>query len=837
MNTTEVSKKKKITEPAAPLRKAIQKNRVSDDLTTIAKTQNLHQAIEEANENTRAVIELVTQTANAASVPEAIQAALEAVRNAFGWAYASYWKLDREARALRFERESGSVNDDFRRVTMSAQFREGEGLSGRAWKSRDVVFTADIGEMTDCCRAPIAKTAGMRSGICLPVIVKGEVVGTIDFFSADVLTISPSRMEALRHAAMLLTSAIERISSAAHTEETAQNAQAVNAVMERILAAKSTEEAASTALAVVREKFEWAYGSYWTVDSDSNALRFSVESGTVNEAFQKVTLEARFREGEGLSGRAWKTRDLVFTSDLGQMTDCCRAPIAQRAGVKSGIAFPVIIEGAVIGTMDFFSLDTLVLSEDRLTVLRRIGQLVSTAIERIRATEREVERAANTRAMNEVLETVGHASTVESALKSALDTVRQAFGWAYGSYWAMDESEHALKFSVESGSVNAEFRRVTIEAKFREGEGLSGRAWRSRDLIFTRDIGQVTDCCRAPIAQRAGVKSGLCFPIIVQGQVAGTMDFFAMEVLTLSEERGVVLRKVANVVSAGLERLEVARRESEMAERLRVAFRTVAQKAQTLANASEELTASSQQMGSNATETSAQAGVVSAASEQISTNVNSVATSADEMNASIREIARNSAEAARIASTAVKVAKETNETVHKLGESSIEVGKVIKVITSIAQQTNLLALNATIEAARAGEAGKGFAVVANEVKELAKQTAAATEEISQKIEAIQTDTKAAVRAIAEIGTIINQISDIQNTTASAVEEQTATTNEIARATAEAAHGGNEISRNIASVSEAARHTAQGAAESLESAKELAKLATDLSRVVEQFQSN
>src|SRR5579862_2192236 len=139
------------------------------------------------------------------------------------------------------------------------------------------------------------------------------------------------------------------------------------------------------------------------------------------------------------------------------------------------------------------------------------------------------------------------------------------------------------------------------------------------------------------------------------------------------------------------------------------------------------------------------------------------------MNASIKEIARNATEAARIASGAVKVARETNDTVNKLGESSVEIGKVIKVITSIAQQTNLLALNATIEAARAGEAGKGFAVVANEVKELAKQTAAATEEISQKIEAIQQDTGGAVRAITEIGAIIDQINGIQNTTASAVE--------------------------------------------------------------------
>jgi methyl-accepting chemotaxis protein len=259
-----------------------------------------------------------------------------------------------------------------------------------------------------------------------------------------------------------------------------------------------------------------------------------------------------------------------------------------------------------------------------------------------------------------------------------------------------------------------------------------------------------------------------------------------------------------------------------------------ASQASSLASSAEELTAVSGQMASNAEETATQANVVSAASEQVSKNVSVVASGSEQMQTSIREIAKSSNEAAKVAKTAVGVAETTNNTIAKLGESSVEIGKVIKVITSIAQQTNLLALNATIEAARAGEAGKGFAVVANEVKELAKETAKATEEIGQKIEAIQGDTKGAVQAIGEISAIINQINDISNNIASAVEEQTVTTNEIGRNVAEAAKGTGEIAKNIGGVAMAAQNTTKGAGDTQKAAQALSAMAAQLQGLVSKF---
>ncbi len=273
---------------------------------------------------------------------------------------------------------------------------------------------------------------------------------------------------------------------------------------------------------------------------------------------------------------------------------------------------------------------------------------------------------------------------------------------------------------------------------------------------------------------------------------------------------------------------------AQLLANLRSSVGAIAGNAQALAGASEELSAVSTQMSVNAEETAAQAGVVSAASEQVSKNVQTVATGTEEMSASIREIAKNASEAARVAQSAVQVAQSANVTVGKLGESSAEIGKVIKVITGIAEQTNLLALNATIEAARAGEAGKGFAVVANEVKELAKETARATEEIGRKIEAIQQDTRGAVDAIRQIGEVIDKVNDISSTIAGAVEEQTATTNEMSRNVAEAAKGSGEIAQNITTVAQAAGSTTEGAGNAQKAAGELARMASELQELVGQF---
>ncbi len=332
----------------------------------------------------------------------------------------------------------------------------------------------------------------------------------------------------------------------------------------------------------------------------------------------------------------------------------------------------------------------------------------------------------------------------------------------------------------------------------------------------------------------AGTFLSIIFGLLISRGIVKPLNALILRVRDIAEGEGDLTRRIE--VNSSDELGKLGSYFNLFLKKLQKTIHSIGKTTQLLASSAEELSSVSQQMSGNAEETTTQAGVVSSASEQINTNIHTVATGAEEMSASIKEIAHNASEAARVANEAVELTELSNSTMVKLNQSSEEIGQVVQVITSIAEQTNMLALNATIEAARAGEAGKGFAVVANEVKELAKETAKATEDISRQIQSIQGNTGESVKAIGQTGEIITNLNDISTTIATAVEEQSATTNEITRNVAEAAKGSTEITSNITGVAQAAQDTSGGAIDSQKAAHELSLMATELQRLVGQFKT-
>ncbi|WP_433291097.1 methyl-accepting chemotaxis protein [Actinoplanes sp. CA-030573] len=463
----------------------------------------------------------------------------------------------------------------------------------------------------------------------------------------------------------------------------------------------ATDEASTWRILVSTyvEFYDMEYGAIWCIEAGQPRLEFEV--GRIQAALAGTAGQA------GLVDQAIRARQVAYAADDQRDADA-RAAAAFRAGARAAFALPVIAHGRVTAVLEMYgrtgvAVDSALIGKwgaiMRVAEQARQGAL-GAFVTRLLADDRL--------AVTNVVSALGHTSDSSVAIRSALDAVRTAFGWAYGSYWQIDDEENVLKFQVESGSAGDEFRKVTLAATFAEGVGLSGRAWRQRDLVFVRNIGDLTDCVRAPAATRAGVRSGVCFPIISGDRIVGTMDFFTTDFIELSESRASALRNVQQLVS---QRLDIVRNAETSAQNARALLDTV-----------------------------------------------------DRLRSA-------TGDASRVADEAVARASDMTGDVSALGEASNSIGDVIKVITSIADQTNLLALNATIEAARAGEIGKGFAVVAGEVKELARETAEATKRVSEQIAALQASAESVAAGIRTTSETIGQMDAVQARIGEVLEEQ------------------------------------------------------------------
>ncbi|WP_433043412.1 methyl-accepting chemotaxis protein [Dactylosporangium sp. CS-033363] len=495
---------------------------------------------------------------------------------------------------------------------------------------------------------------------------------------------------------------LSRSVSAARPEPAPRDVEALEELVTAL--AGASDEASTWRITVesLVRSYGYEYGAVWLPTGVNGALEIGHVAGSVGDRVRAAPT--------GLVQRAQQSRQAIYAGDLAEVTNDPRAAEAGRAGMVAASVVPVLRDARVVAVLEFYSPYHFHVDEPRTQKWNAILRIAELARAQVLAAAELRQDAKDRAAVTEVVTALGRASDSASAIRGALETVRSAFGWAYGSYWEVEErgSGPVLVFRLESGSAGPEFRDVTLAATFAEGVGLSGRAWKARDLVFVPDLAELTDCVRAPAAQRAGVRSGVCFPIQSGGRVVGTMDFFTTARISLSDSRASVLRNVQQLVS---QRLDIVR-AGEAAER-----------------------------------------------------------NGRMLLDSIARLREASSDATGVAREAVSRASTMTGEVDALGRASAAIGDVIKIISSIADQTNLLALNATIEAARAGDVGKGFAVVAGEVKDLARETAAATQKVADQIAGIQDSARSVSAGIHTTSDTIGQMDAVQSRITSILEDQ------------------------------------------------------------------
>ena len=725
----------------------------------------------------RALTQTLRALTGTTTPDEAITKTLNTVRDTFGWAYGSFWRLDAAKDALVFGQESGDAGPDFAAVTQSASFPFGVGLAGRTWSSRRLQYAPDLGQVDDCCRAPVATAAGVKSGVCLPIFVNNELIGTLDFFSLSHLELTPTLRLALETVGTQLSACLTQLTETAIAQEGQANAEALSQVLAVISQSHTPEDCLKSVLATVKDAFGWQYGSVWRRDHEAETLRFWTESGTVDAGFAAATAAADFPKGVGLSGRTWAAEKLVFVPDLAEVHDCSRAPAARNAGVKSGVCLPLHIAGEVEATMDFFTTRAMgSISEGREAALSQVAQVTSERLSSLF----EAERLAELKDWDSTLASVS-GNLVQAPSEEAL---WQRLGEALGAFQQVTGASITDAFGMELLS--------TPPAEDATELGWTGATW----------AGMLGDSTLFRVTLAAPPKAPRRMNIAIK-ELVKVIDEARVRIARSETDQALQTQLGEGVASLGQSLDEQARASAEQASAVAEVTATLSELRQTSSQAlshAESLLSVSEEASRAAEEGDEVVGRTQQGMEVIRDRVETI-----------------------------------SHTISALSEHTQQIGDIISTVNEIAEQSKLLALNASIEAARAGEFGRSFSVVANEMRDLAEQSKQATRQVRQLLSDIRGATTAAVVAtedgIAKVDEgqeLVQRAGAVMGTLGAAVGETERSSKQIAMASRQQGEGVSQVADAMVAIDATIRNSAQSMADIKQVAATLSEVSHSLS---------